>query len=66
MQRAQQRMKHQDDKHHSEHEFEVGDLVFLKLQPYIQTLVVSRSKKKLSFRYFGPLKVLDRVGESSL
>lgn len=33
--RVQQRQKHQADKHRSERSFEVGDLVFLKLQPYV-------------------------------
>jgi len=33
--RVQQRMKAQADKGHSEREFSVGDMVYLKLQPYI-------------------------------
>jgi hypothetical protein len=31
------RMKHQSDKKHSEHQFDRGDLVFFKLQPYVQS-----------------------------
>ena len=31
---AQNRMKQQADKHHSERSFNVGDWVFLRLQPY--------------------------------
>ena len=31
---AQNRMKQQEDKHHSERSFGVGDWVFLRLQPY--------------------------------
>jgi hypothetical protein len=61
--RAQQRMKHQADKHRSERKFEVGDRVFLKLQPYIQQSVATRSNQKPSFRYFGPYKVVKRIGE---
>jgi hypothetical protein len=34
----------------------------LKLQPYIQTSVAPRSNHKLSFRYYGPFAVLERVG----
>jgi hypothetical protein len=31
---AQNRMNQQVDQHHSERDFEVGDSVFLRLQPY--------------------------------
>jgi hypothetical protein len=61
--RAQQRMKAQADKKRSERHFKVGDLVYLKLQPYVQSSVATRSNHKLSFRFFGPYKVLQRVGE---
>jgi hypothetical protein len=59
---AQQRMKHQADKKRSKREFQVGDMVYLKLQPHIQSSVAFRSNHKLSFRFFGPFKVLARVG----
>jgi hypothetical protein len=35
LERVRQRMKRQADKKRSERTFEVGDMVFLKLQPYI-------------------------------
>jgi hypothetical protein len=38
-------------------------MVYMKLQPYVQSSVAQRSNKKLSFRYYGPFKVLQRVGE---
>lgn len=60
--RAQQRMSHQADAKRSERAFNVGDLVYLKLQPHIQTSVASRSNHKLSFRYYGPFKVIQKVG----
>jgi hypothetical protein len=60
--RAKLRMKLQEDKGRSEREFQIGDMVFLKLQPYVQTSVTPRSSQKLSFRYFGPYHVLSRVG----
>jgi hypothetical protein len=55
-------MKHQADKRRSEREFKVGDMVYLKLQPHIQSSVASRSNQKLSFRFFRPFKILARVG----
>ena len=61
--RAQQRMKSQADKHRIERQFAVGDSVFLKLQPYVQSTVASRSNQKLSFRFYGPYKILQRVGQ---
>ena len=62
LQRAQQRMKAQANKHRLEREFQPGDWVYMKLQPYVQSSVASRSNKKLSFRFYGPYKVLQRVG----
>ena len=52
----------QADKHRSERSFVVGDMVYLKLQPYIQTSIATRASHKLSFRYFGPYPVLAKVG----
>lgn len=63
LERAKQRMKSQANKKHSERSFEVGDSVFLKLQPYIQSSVAHRASHKLSYRYFGPYPVIGKVGE---
>jgi hypothetical protein len=60
--RAQQHMKRQSDKSRSERQFAVGDWVFLKLQPYVQSLVSHRSCQKLAFRVFGPYRVIERIG----
>lgn len=60
--RACDRMKKQADKHRSERSFEVGESVYPKLQPYVQSSVATRSNNKLTFRFFGPCKILERVG----
>jgi transposase InsO family protein len=60
--RAQDRMKRQADKGRSEREFAVGDNVFLKLQPYVQSSLARRANHKLSFRFFGPYKVIQKIG----
>lgn len=60
--RAQERMKRQADKGRSERNFAVGDLVFLKLQPYVQSSVARCSNNKLAFRFFGPFRILERIG----
>jgi hypothetical protein len=60
--RAQQRMKTYADKNRTERHFAVGEQVLLKLQPYAQQSVVNRPYPKLSYKYFGPYKILERIG----
>jgi hypothetical protein len=60
--RVQQRQKHQADKNRSERQFEVGQSVFVKLQPYIQTSLAHRVNQKLSYRYFDPFKIIEKIG----
>uniref|UniRef100_A0A8R7P267 Tf2-1-like SH3-like domain-containing protein n=1 Tax=Triticum urartu TaxID=4572 RepID=A0A8R7P267_TRIUA len=56
-------MKTQADQKRTPREFQVGDQVFLKLQPYIQTFVARRANHKLSFKFFGPFLVIRRINE---
>jgi hypothetical protein len=41
--RAMQRMQRQADKNRLEHEFSEGDMVYMKLQPYIQSSIMLRA-----------------------
>jgi hypothetical protein len=61
--RMQQRMKVQADKHRRERVFAIGDKVFLRLQPYIPASVAKRANHKLAFKFFGPFRVVDRIGQ---
>jgi hypothetical protein len=60
--RASLRMKKQADKGRSERQFQVGDLVFLKIQPYVQMSLAPRANAKLSYKFFGPFPVLELIG----
>ena len=63
--RAQNKMKLSADKRRSDKEYQVGELVLLKLQPYAQSSLVNRPYPKLSFKYFGPYKVTERIGQAA-
>src|ERR1700722_13840817 len=60
---AQNCMKQQAYQHRSERSFEVGDWVFLWLQPYKKmSLKQAKKDNKLSPKYYGPYKVLQNIG----
>lgn len=65
LQKAQDRMTRQANKHRSERQFAVGDQVYLKVQPYLQNSLAARRNQKLAFKFYGPYKVLQRVGDVS-
>jgi len=60
--KAQNKMKMAADKKRVDKEYQVGDMVLLKLQPYAQSSLVNRPFPKLSFKYFGPYKVTHKIG----
>ena len=61
--KAQQRMKYFADRHRTERSFEVGELVFLKLQPCRQQTIAIRKNLKLAAKFYGPFEVEKKIGE---
>ena len=51
-------MKQQVDQQCVEREFQVDDMVFLKLQPYRQKYLKIKGPQKLAPKFYGPYKVL--------
>lgn len=60
---AQERQKKFYDQHRIERSFEVGDIVYLHLQPFCQLSLKKRKVEKLQPRFFGPYKILRKIGE---
>jgi hypothetical protein len=65
LQQAQNRMKKYADLKHTERTFEVGGMVYLKMQPYRETALGLRNAFKLSSKYYGPFRVLPKVGKQA-
>ncbi|GMJ15619.1 hypothetical protein HRI_005231100 [Hibiscus trionum] len=55
-------MKQQSDKRRTDCEYQIGDLVYLKLQPYRQPTVKHRANQKLAPKWFGPFPIIGKVG----
>lgn len=49
--------------HHRDIQFQVGDLLYLKLRPFRQKSVAKKAFEKLSLRYFDPFEVESMVGK---
>lgn len=60
---AQSRMKLYADRKRKERSFEVGEWVYLRLQPYRHSSVALHQNLKLSPRFFGPFQIIQKVGE---
>ena len=59
---AQNRMKQFADKNRTERQFTVGDMVYLKMQPYRETALGLRKSLKLASKFYGPFRILQKVG----
>ena len=51
-------MKQQANQHHSERTFQVGDMVFLHLQPYKKSSLKLKGVHKLDPNFYVPYKIL--------
>jgi hypothetical protein len=58
---ARNRMKQQADQNRTEREFEVGDWVFVRLQPYKQLSLKQHGKNKLAPKFYGPYQINRKI-----
>jgi hypothetical protein len=58
-------MKVEADNNRTDRSFQVGDRVLLKLQPYAQGSVAHRPCPKLTYKFFGPFEIADKIGTSA-
>ncbi|MCI01255.1 Ty-3/Gypsy retrotransposon polyprotein, partial [Trifolium medium] len=61
--KSQAIMKHFADQHRRDIKFEVGSFVYVRLRPYRQKIATPTTYTKLSKRYYGPFKVVERIGK---
>lgn len=61
--KARERMKHFADRKRSDRKLEVGDMVHVKLQPYRHTSLSIHRHLKLHSKYYGPFRVLEKIGQ---
>jgi hypothetical protein len=63
LQSAQNQQKIYSDRHRVECSFEVGDLVFLRLQPYRQYSLKRSREEKLKPKFYELYRVIRRIGD---
>ncbi|CAM8999301.1 unnamed protein product [Rhodiola kirilowii] len=62
IERAQLRMRQQANRHRTDKSFNIGDWVYIRLQPYRQNSVRNQRTSKLAKRFFGPFEVIATIG----
>ena len=60
---AQNHMRKQANQCITKREFEVGDWVFIRLQPYKQVSLKSGEKHKLARKFYGPYQIIQKISQ---
>ncbi|GAU29612.1 hypothetical protein TSUD_164620 [Trifolium subterraneum] len=60
--KTQEKMKFYANKNRRPVTFDVGQFVYVRLRPYRQTSVTAQTYSKLTKRFYGPYRVLDKIG----
>lgn len=56
-------MKNNADKKRCEMTFQVGAMVYLRLRPFCQITLSKSFCQKLATKFYGPFKVLEKIGQ---
>jgi hypothetical protein len=60
---AQARMKKYADLKRTERKLDIGDMVYIKMQPYRMAAFGIRQSIKLTSKFYGPFRVLEQIGK---
>ena len=60
---AQKKMKKNADMHRTPRSFNVGDAVYLKMQPHRESALGLGHARKLTSKFYGPFRILAKVGQ---
>lgn len=61
--KAQERINKYANKKRTEREFAVGDMAYLKIQPYRHTSLNLHRSLKLHPKFYGPFRVMENIGQ---
>lgn len=62
LEKAQNRMKKYHDQGRCAMTFQMGEYVYLKLQPARQKIAFKNPSAKLNHKYYGPYRILEKFG----
>ena len=63
LQVSQNQQKQYADQHRVERNFQENEFMYLRLHTYKQTTIKGKGSEKLKPRFYGPYKVIRKVGE---